>query len=115
MRLIDAFREKAIEENMKTLERFKEAVETLGMPEFFVKRKEATIEYLKNELVADDFYSGKSYMDEEVIGTPEVKEDGYYFETEKGTYKIYAYTPNEFTRWAQPRRLICKRLSKKVK
>jgi len=115
MRLIDAFRETAIEENMETLERFKEAVKTLGMPMYFVKRKEETIEYLRNKLVADDFYSGKSYMDEEVIGTPEVKEDGYYFETEKGTYKIYAYTPYQFTRWAQPRRLICKRIKKKVK
>ena len=115
MKLIDVFREKAIEENTKTLERYKEAVKTLGMPMYFVRRKEETIEYLRNKLVADDFYSGKSYMDEEVIGTPEVKEDGYYFETEKGTYKIYAYTPYQFTRWAQPRRLICKRIKKKVK
>ena len=115
MRLIDAFRETAIEDNLETLERYKEAVKTLGMPMYFVRKKEETIEYLRTKFSADDFYSGKSYMNEEVIGTPEVRDDGYYFETDKGIYRIYTYTPYQFTRWAQPTRLICKRIKKKAK
>ena len=119
MRLIDAYRETAIEENMKTLETYKEWVRTEGMPMYFVRKKEETIEYLRTKFSENDFYSGKSYMNEEVIGTPEVKEDGYYFkreyyfETDKGFYRIYTYTPGRFTRWAKPTRLICTRIKKK--
>lgn len=114
MRLIDAYRELAIEENMKTLETYKEWVKTEGMPIYFVRKKEETIEYLRTKFSENDFYSGKSYMNEEVIGTPEVRDDGYYFETDKGIYRIYVHRPlGLHPSDIRPARLICKRIKKK--
>jgi len=114
MRLIEVYRKWAIEEHMKDLERYKEAVKTLGMPMYFVRKKEETIEYLRTEFSENDFYSGKSYLNEEVIGTPQHKKDGLYVETEKGMYRIYVYQPlGLHPSDIRPPRLICKRIKKK--
>ena len=111
MRLFDAYIKLAVEENMKTLERFKEYVKTLGMPSVYVKNQEKIIEHLRTKVTEDSFYSGKSYLNQEVIGTPEAKEDGLYFETEKGKYRIYTHQPLGLTPFDRPPvRLICKKI-----
>ena len=111
MRLFDAFVKLAVEENMKTLERYKEAVKTLGMPLSYVKNQERAIEHLRTKVTEDSFYSGKSYMNEEVTGSPKVKEDGMYFETEKGKYRVYTHRPLGLTPFDRPPvRLICKKV-----
>ena len=111
MRLFDAFVKLAVEENMKTLERYKGYVKTLGMPLIYLKNQERIIEHLRTKVTEDSFYSGKSYMNQEVIGSPTVKEDGLYFETEKGKYRIYTHQPLGLTPFDRPPvRLICKKI-----
>lgn len=114
MRIIDVYRKWAIEGHMKTLETYKEWVKTEGMPMYFVRKKEEAIEYLRTKFSEDDFYSGKSYLHEEVIGTPQEKKDGLYVETEKGMYRIYIRYPlGLHPSDIRPPRLICKRIKKK--
>jgi len=114
MRIIDVYRKRAIEYNEETLERYKEAVETLGMPMYFVRKVEETIEFYRTKFSENDFYSGKSYLHEEVVGTPQDKEDGLYVETEKGMYRIYVHRPlGLHPSDVRPPRLICKRIKKK--
>jgi hypothetical protein len=110
MRLFDAFIKLAVEENMKTLERYKGYVKTLGMPLIYIKNRERIIEHIKT-LTEDSFYSGKSYLNQEVIGAPKAKEDGLYFETEKGKYRVYTHQPLGLTPFDRPSvRLICTKI-----
>ena len=110
MRLFDAFVELAVEENTRILEKYKGYVKTLGMPPIYVETRERIIEHIKT-LTEDSFYSGKSYLNQEVIGSPTAREDGLYFETETGTYRVFTKQPLGLTPFDRPpARLICKKV-----